>query len=147
MTTELREVFDLVDVDRSGSISAAELERLLKMLAIKSTKQEVDTMIAEVDSNRNGTIDFDEFVSIMTKKVNVDYSKKEIERSFKYFVEEKGPEGCISKADLEFALQKFGSKPMNFEDCSKLLDQLQYSKDTKWFNYKNYLDAVMRETE
>ena len=57
-----RQVFEVVDEDGSGSIGAAELQRLLKLLRLPTTQTEVLLMIAEVDKDGNGEVDFEEFL-------------------------------------------------------------------------------------
>ena len=60
---EFREIFDLVDKDKGGSISRDELGELMDTLGIRASKEEIDLMINEIDEDNNGEIDFEEFVS------------------------------------------------------------------------------------
>ena len=57
---ELREIFNLVDEDRGGTISDDELRRLLKTVGIQATETEIDKMVTEmmddVDANGDGEI-------------------------------------------------------------------------------------------
>ena len=59
---EFREIFKLVDRDGSGTITKEELAELMETLGIDATQEEVDMMISEIDTDDNGSIDFDEFV-------------------------------------------------------------------------------------
>lgn len=59
-----RQVFNIVDEDGSGSIGAQELHRLLKLLRLPATEEEVLRMIAEVDEDGNGEVEFAEFVQV-----------------------------------------------------------------------------------
>ena len=51
---EYREIFNLVDRDKGGSISKQELAQLMDTLAINASQQEIDLMIGEIDKNNDG---------------------------------------------------------------------------------------------
>lgn len=63
--------FKTFDVDGSGMIDKEEVMRLLgiesvsDVMNVKATEQEVDAIMKEVDLNRDGKIDFDEFLAMM----------------------------------------------------------------------------------
>lgn len=57
------------DTDGSGSITAEELTTKLLELGIKNSKSEVEEIIAEVDVNHDGTIDYQEFVQLMCPRL------------------------------------------------------------------------------
>lgn len=64
--SEFREIFDLVDKDKGGSISLEELgDLLMDTLGINCTALEVRQISAAVDADKDGSIDFDEFVNAM----------------------------------------------------------------------------------
>lgn len=44
---------------------------MIQSLNENPTKEEVQDMMGEVDANGNGTIDFDEFLNIMARKMKV----------------------------------------------------------------------------
>lgn len=54
---ELREAFKVFDRDNSGTITAAELRRVLSSLGENLTDAEIDEMIQSADKNGDGTID------------------------------------------------------------------------------------------
>eukprot|EP00873_Tetraselmis_striata_P007524 jgi/Tetstr1/427788/TSEL_017906.t1 len=61
---EFREVFDLVDKDRGGTIQADEVLELMQMLGMKPSKADVERMISEIDEDGNGEVDFSEFLQL-----------------------------------------------------------------------------------
>jgi len=65
---ETRAAFDVFDRDGSGTISADELRQVMKSLGENLTDQEIDEMIREADKDRNGTIDYEEFVQLLSPK-------------------------------------------------------------------------------
>ncbi|GAM37849.1 calmodulin [Talaromyces pinophilus] len=63
---ELRAAFEVFDQDGSGTISADEMRRVMKSIGEELTDAEIDEMIKEADTDGNGTIDYQEFVHLMT---------------------------------------------------------------------------------
>ncbi len=51
-----RELFDEIDADKSGSISAAELEMLYKKMGLAFSDAEINQLIQEVDTDNSGQI-------------------------------------------------------------------------------------------
>ncbi|KAJ0411375.1 hypothetical protein ATCC90586_004361 [Pythium insidiosum] len=80
---EFREIFNLVDRDRGGSITKVELGELMDTLGIDTSPEEIDLMIHEIDQDSNGEIDFDEFVAVMSRKVNATYTSEQVKNAFR----------------------------------------------------------------
>ena len=65
---KLRELFDAIDSDGSGSISADELLKYSDMVDLDGmTPARVREMMGEADTDGDGEVDFDEFVEVMNK--------------------------------------------------------------------------------
>mmetsp|Transcript_6389 Transcript_6389/g.13797 ORF Transcript_6389/g.13797 Transcript_6389/m.13797 type:complete len:152 (+) Transcript_6389:46-501(+) len=137
---EFREIFNLVDTDRGGSISVDELGSLMDTLGIRTTPEELKLMVQEIDSNGNGEIDFEEFVQVMSRKVNADYTADEVKKAFRVFA---GPEkeGCIKVGDLERALQVYGREKLTEEEAKNLVSQIDAQDGI--FNYAEYVNMMM----
>lgn len=54
-----------------GFITMEELGAVIQSLDVHPTKNEIRDMISEVDVDNNGTIDFDEFLNVMARKMKV----------------------------------------------------------------------------
>ncbi|XP_067009146.1 troponin C, isoallergen Bla g 6.0101 [Anabrus simplex] len=63
---ELKEAFRLYDKEGNGYITTSVLREILKELDDKLSKEDLDMMIAEIDTDGSGTVDFDEFMEVMT---------------------------------------------------------------------------------
>jgi len=63
---ELREAFRLYDKQGNGYINVSDLRDILRALDEKITEDELDEMIAEIDTDGSGTVDFDEFMEMMS---------------------------------------------------------------------------------
>ncbi len=65
----LRAAFQMFDADNSGKIDAKEVKELLEGEEYKDqiSRGQVDQVIADVDVNGDGEIDFEEFLTMMRK--------------------------------------------------------------------------------
>lgn len=54
---------------RPGTIDAKELKVAMRALGFEPKKEEIKKMIADIDKDGSGTIDFDEFLTMMTAKM------------------------------------------------------------------------------
>ncbi|XP_011307330.1 troponin C, isoallergen Bla g 6.0101-like [Diachasmimorpha longicaudata] len=66
MQQELREAFRLYDKEGNGYITTDVFRDILHELDDKLTNEELDLMIEEIDADGSGTLDFDEFMEVMT---------------------------------------------------------------------------------
>lgn len=66
---EIREAFNLFDTDGSGTIDPKELKAAMQSLGFEAKNQTIYQMIADIDKDGNGSIDFDEFLDMMTAKM------------------------------------------------------------------------------
>ncbi|EFJ50336.1 hypothetical protein VOLCADRAFT_35532, partial [Volvox carteri f. nagariensis] len=63
---QMKECFELMDQDGSGAIDAEELAAAFKLLGIKMKRAELAQLLAEVDHDGSGEVEYPEFLEIMT---------------------------------------------------------------------------------
>jgi len=63
---EYKAAFDSMDVDHDQFVDAIELAQVLKNLGMYQSDAQVHQLIAEVDANKNGLVEFSEFMKIVT---------------------------------------------------------------------------------
>eukprot|EP00761_Pharyngomonas_kirbyi_P011416 gb/GECH01011441.1/.p1 GENE.gb/GECH01011441.1/~~gb/GECH01011441.1/.p1 ORF type:complete len:610 (+),score=136.96 gb/GECH01011441.1/:1-1830(+) len=63
----LKATFQSFDADSSGSIDAAELQSALEKLGETVARSRVNELIAEVDLDKSGTVEWNEFLQVMLK--------------------------------------------------------------------------------
>lgn len=103
---EIREAFNLFDADGSGSIDPKELKAAMQSLGFEAKNATIYQMIADVDTDGSGTIDFSEFLGMMTKKMTDKDSREDIAKVFSLFdVEAKGR---ITLRDLKRVAKELG---------------------------------------
>jgi len=67
---DLKNAFQVFDLDRNGSISADELYQVLKGMGDGSTREDCENMITGVDRNGDGLVNFEEFKTMMTSSAS-----------------------------------------------------------------------------
>merc|ERR1712157_20755 len=82
---EIREAFSLFDADASGMIDIRELKAAMRALGFEVKNEELKKMVADIDNDGNGTIEFSEFLQMMTGKMGEKDSREDIEKVFKLF--------------------------------------------------------------
>merc|ERR1711998_791199 len=82
---EIREAFGLFDGDASGAIDVRELKAAMRALGFEVKNEELKKMVADVDSDGSGQIEFGEFLQMMTGKMGERDSREDIEKVFKLF--------------------------------------------------------------
>lgn len=96
---ELRQAFDLFDTEGTGRIQATEVKIALRALGFEVKKEELRSLLSEVGSTPQGTIDFSEFKGVLLLKIGEKEPKEEVQRAMKHFDE--GDKGYISFEDLK----------------------------------------------
>ena len=62
---QVREVFDHFDADKSGAISAAEIQNALGQLGVQASAEEVAAVVKHFDKDGNSSLSFAEFVHLI----------------------------------------------------------------------------------
>ena len=65
LMAQIREAFNIFDLDKNGLISRSELKKALTNLGIERSDVEVEEMIRLADLNQDNHIDYEEFVSMI----------------------------------------------------------------------------------
>ncbi|KAJ3006795.1 UNVERIFIED_CONTAM: hypothetical protein HDU68_003885, partial [Siphonaria sp. JEL0065] len=103
---EFREAFSLFDKDGDGTITTKELGTVMRSLGQNPTDGELQDMINEVDGDGNGNIDFEEFITMMARKLKDSDAEAEIREAFRVF--DKDGVGFITVGQLRQVMQNLG---------------------------------------
>ena len=99
---EFREAFQAFDKDGNGSITTKELGTVMRSLGQNLSEGEIKEVIDEVDEDKNGTIDFQEFLSLMARKMKIIDKEDQLIDAFK--VLDLDGTGKISKYKLRYII-------------------------------------------
>lgn len=126
---DLRLVFDVFDTDRSGSIDARELRKAMKALGFKISKESIEEMIADLDADKSGSIEFDEFLEfVIARQGDGRDVHNEILQGFKIFDTDKT--GKISLANLKQASRMCGVK-LNEQELKEMIQEADKDGDNE----------------
>merc|ERR1711997_1046624 len=106
-SAEFKEAFDEFDKDKSGTISPEELLGVLRAMGQNPTEDELLNLVLEVDIDGNGTIEFEEFLSMMKQKANEVDEEADLREAFKIFDRDK--DGYISMKELKKVANMLGT--------------------------------------
>ncbi len=98
-------------------------------IGMNASKDEMESMMNEIDTSGTGEIYFADFVRVMSKKVDAQYSPEQVISAFKKFAGPHAPHGMISVEALEEALSSYEGKlpkEMATELVSKVCIRVQY---------------------
>ena len=62
---EFRQIFDAIDADGSGELSAAEVLKIVQSQGCNCTIHQINTFLQEHDKDANGNLSFDEFIALL----------------------------------------------------------------------------------
>lgn len=103
-----RDAFNQFDKDGDGHITETELAVVMRGLDIRATRAEILELIKQVDTDQSGTIEFEEFLVIMQKKmVEMDPSEM-VNIAFDSF--DHDGDRKIGKDDLMKVMQNLGER-------------------------------------
>jgi len=105
---EYQAAFSLFDKNGDGTISVQELREAMRRLGHNPSDGDVQDMISQVDSDKNGSVDFDEFVDLMHNQVNKVDAESDMRDAFNTF--DRNKDGFISPAELKSVMASMGEK-------------------------------------
>ncbi len=115
---ELWEAFKEFDADNSGVISASELGEVMRSLGQNPNQRELHEMIREVDVDKNGGIDFEEFKTLLIAQQG--NRKSRLKLAFSVFDEDGN--GRITAQELHGVMSQFGLTNKELDEIVQEVD-------------------------
>ena len=85
----VKELFDMFDADGGGTIDTDELTNAFVSLGITDTKEEVEALVREIDTDGSGEIEFSEFSQVIDTLLSQRDSIAEMQKAFLYMADGK----------------------------------------------------------
>merc|ERR1712139_675857 len=134
---EMREVFKMFDADSSGTLDVGELRDVMHSIGLAPEDWEIRAMIAEVDGDNSGEIDWSGFLYLMSKKT-VDAENQQ-RLAFEFFLEPNDRSGKIYRERFVSQMQKLTNE-FSKEDLEAMLVQSKCEDhDTSYMTYKEFI--------
>lgn len=138
-----REAFDIFDKNKDGHISLRELDTVVRSMGLNPSMKDLRSFIKEVDQNRDGKIQFEDFKILMSKfyvNNSPEEQQKDIEGAFKIF--DKNGNGVIEKAELLRIATTLG-EPLTEEEAEQMMKIADANKDGL-IDYKEFSKFITR---
>lgn len=124
---EIREAFDLFDTEKSGRIDAHEMKVAMRALGFDVKKEQVLKLMEEYDRDGQGSIDFNDFLEIMTEKISQRDPNEEILKAFRLFDDDNT--GKITLKNLRRVARELGEN-MTDEELQAMIDEFDKDGDS-----------------
>ncbi|XP_038220730.1 calmodulin-A-like isoform X2 [Zerene cesonia] len=135
---EFKEAFMLFDKDEDGTITMAELGVVMRSLGQRPTETELRDMVKEVDQDGNGTIEFNEFLQMMSKKMRGADGEDELREAFRVF--DKNNDGLISSVELRHVMTNLGER-LSEEEVDDMIREADLDGDGM-VNYDEFVTIL-----
>ncbi|XP_031840021.1 calmodulin-alpha isoform X1 [Nomia melanderi] len=135
---EFKEAFMLFDKDEDGTITMAELGVVMRSLGQRPSETELRDMVNEVDQDGNGTIEFNEFLQMMSKKMKGADGEDELREAFRVF--DKNNDGMISSKELRHVMTNLGEK-LSEEEVDDMIKEADLDGDGM-VNYEEFVTIL-----
>ncbi|GMH41436.1 hypothetical protein BSKO_09346 [Bryopsis sp. KO-2023] len=135
---EIREAFDLFDTARSGCIEYSELKVAMRALGFHVKKEEVVRLLRDYDKDSTGSVDFDEFLEIMTNKFVDQDPQEEASKVFDLF--DIDGTGKITVKTLRRIAKQLGETICD-EELADMVDEFDKDEDGA-INKEEFLEIL-----
>ncbi|UIZ22951.1 hypothetical protein KXD40_003764 [Peronospora effusa] len=140
-----RETFALFDKDESGCIDQDELKNMLLALGQQLSSSEIDQIMRQADTDKDGKISFTEFVSMMNQRLfrRGNLTTGDLKAAFNTF--DVNQDGFISRKELEHILYVLGNKRISNEEMGKIIQAADKNEDGK-IDYDEFCALMQQQT-
>jgi Ca2+-binding EF-hand superfamily protein len=126
---EIKEAFKLFDTDGSGTVDVNEFKDALNNLGLDDNNGAFVQLLDNIDANKSGKVDFDEFVNLLTVHGSDLTTKEDLERVYTYFLgDDKGDKIDINH--LRDVCELLGEK-LSDEELEEMIFRADTDKDGK----------------
>ena len=113
MIEDLKDAFNLVDIDRGGDIDVTELKIAARSFGLEPTVEELEQMLNAMDEDGGGTIDLEEFTEAVADELRRLCAREKVEEAFGFFDRE--GRGTIVFDDMKRVVEELGENVNDVE--------------------------------
>ena len=139
---EIKEAFDLFDTDGGGSIDPKELKEAMNSLGLETRNQTIYQMISDLDADGSGSIEFREFLDLMTARMSDRDTKEDIKKVFRIFDESN--QGFITKKSLMRVAKELG-ETMDESELNEMIERADSDGDGN-VTFEDFYNIMTKKT-
>merc|ERR1712072_18026 len=142
MAAQFREAFELFDTDNSGTIDAMELSFCMRALGFNPTPDEIKDMLDKIDQDDNGTVEYQEFVDLLSGAMDRKDPDEEMKDGFAMF--DTANKGFIDAKDMDRIALELGDKDLaeNEPELQQIIDEI----NPKGINFVDFMLIMERNS-
>eukprot|EP00091_Calanus_sinicus_P002782 TRINITY_DN12890_c0_g1_i1.p1 TRINITY_DN12890_c0_g1~~TRINITY_DN12890_c0_g1_i1.p1 ORF type:complete len:156 (-),score=47.93 TRINITY_DN12890_c0_g1_i1:54-521(-) len=122
------EVFLFFDKNNDGQIDQSELLGMMSRLGVEVSKKDLEDRMLEFDYDKDGIIDFPEFLCLMKEVVSDVHDEKRLRETFSMFDADNN--GFIDIDELSTIMEKLG-QTLNIDQIKEMIMSADMNKDGK----------------
>jgi calmodulin len=125
---EFRAAFNMFDIDGGGTIETHELKEVLTQLGENPTDDDIQEMIELVDENKDGVVDFDEFITLM--RLRMGDSGEDAEQNLKdvFDIFDADGSGFIDRKEMGSLMKKL-AQSLSEEEITAIMEEVDIDGD------------------
>ncbi|XP_033728846.1 calmodulin-like [Pecten maximus] len=131
----LQDAFNKFDIDGNGSITAGELGLAMRSIGENPSTREIREIVDAADLNRNGTIEFEEFVEMVAERLKDFDAVSEMKEAFEVF--DRDGDGFLDRDDIRKAMSGLGVS-LTEPEVTEMMEVADTDKDGR-LNYKEFV--------
>ncbi|XP_037952083.1 calmodulin-alpha-like [Teleopsis dalmanni] len=137
---EIREGFNLFDKNEDGNIPITNLGLVMRSLGRNPTESELRDMITEIDIDKRGVVEFDDFLIMMERYMHNVSTENEIREAFRVF--DPDGNGFLTVADLKDIMTTMGEQ-LSEEEVEEMIKDADVNNEGH-INYNDYVTKMFQ---
>ncbi|XP_070538783.1 calmodulin-like isoform X2 [Ptychodera flava] len=137
---EFKEAFAILDKSGEGAITSKDLGVVMKSLGHRPSDSDLESMMREVDTKGKGSIEFDEFLLLMAKKIKEQDEDEDLVEAFQVF--DRDGNGFISAQELRHVMHKLGEN-MTDQEVEDMIREADTDGDGQ-INYQEFVAMMTK---
>ncbi|KAK2994355.1 hypothetical protein RJ640_017867 [Escallonia rubra] len=125
---QLKDIFTRFDMDSDGSLTQLELAALLRSLGLNPKGDQIHVLLANMDSDGNGMIEFDELVNAILPDMDEEVliNQDQLMEVFRTF--DRDGNGHITAAELAGQMAKM-NRPLTYRELTDMMREADANGD------------------
>lgn len=138
---DIKETFNMFDAENEGRIESSKLKLAMRALGFEPKKEEIKKILCEYDKEGKGFIGYDDFYTLMAKKIEDKDASDEIMKAFQLFDDKNT--GKIGLQNLKRVAKELGES-LSDEELKEMISEAD--RDGDGFVNKDEFLRIMKKT-